>query len=244
EAHRVFCSRECYHDHRRDGQDDYKRLTPTQRTCRNCGQEFSNISRNLNTKFCSTACRETYTATHGRDGQRQTLTCAHCSKEFTASPKDVRNGRKFCSHTCYTDNLAREGRPSNHVEAVQFSCKTCGNPFSRNPGELRQYHKKFGKDPLYCSRECSHIGRKGVHDKNCVVCGTPFTVKGHSLRRTDTCSDPCRRQLQRQNLIARNERVRPAETREISRRINRDGYIVLRFPNIAGAKGREVLEHR
>jgi len=244
EAHRVFCSRECYHAERRDNPDGYVRLTPTHKTCVNCGTEFSQTNRNLNTKFCSASCRETYTAIHGRDGQRKALVCAHCSTEFTVSPKEVRNGRKYCSMTCYSAALSASGRPNNAVEAVHFECKECGTPFQRNPGELRAYHKAHGKDPLYCSRECSHIGRRHAGTKNCVVCDTPFEFSGHSTKRTATCSDACRRTLQRRNLLATNEAERPSESREITRQITAQGYVRLRFPNQNGVKGREVLEHR
>ena len=244
EANRVFCSRDCYHARRRESGDDYQRVTPTEAVCQNCNKTFSAVGKNLNAKFCCASCREEHTAKHGRDGQRKELSCEHCGKNFTASPKEVRNGRKFCSMACYSASLTANGRPENCVEAVQFDCKHCGKPFSRNPGELRSYRKTFGKDPMYCSRECSHVGRTNVSSRPCAVCGTVFVTSGTSKSRSFTCSDPCRRELQRRNLVAKNEVDRPSEEREIGRRVMRAGYIYVRLPWKNGVKGREYFEHR
>ena len=170
--------------------------------------------------------------------------CQQCGKEFTCTNREAKAGRKFCSKDCYRAHETVHGRPRPDVVVTTFNCKTCGSPFSRNAGELRSYHKQFGKDPMYCSLNCSAIGRKSVKTRPCAVCGTEFTTTGHSKGRTDTCSDPCRRELQRRKLIATVEAERPFETREMSRNVTRDGYIRMRFPGQNGVKGREVLEHR
>ncbi len=169
------------------------------------------------------------------------LTCQQCGKLFSAKPKDA--GRKFCEFACYKAYEAEHGRERNKVEPIRFTCKNCEKPFQRNPGELRSYHKKFGKDPLYCSRACSHIGRTDVETKTCPICETSFATAGHSKNRTETCSDPCRRELQRRNLIATNERVRPSAERQITKRLMR-GYVLLRFPNANGVKREDIYEHR
>jgi hypothetical protein len=63
------------------------------------------------------------------------------------------------------------------------------------------------------------------------------------LNRTETCSDPCRRTLQRQTLIAKNEELRPSAERQITKR-NMRGYVILRFPNINGVRQDDIYEHR
>jgi len=170
------------------------------------------------------------------------VTCIHCGKPFTV--KRVREANKFCSQACYHADLSNKGRPDQRAETVNFRCATCQKPFSFTVGRLRAYRKAWDQDPLYCSRNCSNVGRTDTETRPCANCGTPFTTSGHSRNRTGTCSDACRRTLQRQSLIARNERVYPSETREIQRKTIKGGYIRLRFPNKNGVKGREVLEHR
>ena len=241
EAHRVFCSRECYFEHRRAGGDAYQRLTPTQRSCQNCGLVFNAAGKNLNVKFCGASCRDAFVAKHGRDGQRKTLTCEHCAKTFTASPKDVRNGRKYCSMSCYSASLATHGRPEHRVEAVQFECKNCGKPFSRNPGELRSYHKTFGKDPMYCSLECSRVGRTSVKTRACAFCGKTFTTSGVSKSRNATCSETCRQEIRKIKLVDARKTKALIEPVPYPAR---HGYLRLTVPDPEGKKGRNVLEHR
>ncbi len=172
------------------------------------------------------------------------LTCRQCEITFPASKKDVKRGRLYCSKTCVTAYESTHGRPKKNFVPHTFSCEACEKPFNVTPGDLRTYHQRFGKDPSHCSRECYNTKRIGTSTRDCTVCGKSFTTTGYSLARTETCSDPCRRTLQRQNLLARNELVRPSDTREIQRSITKQGYVRLRFPNQNGIKGREILEHR
>lgn len=167
--------------------------------------------------------------------------CTHCSKQFEITRK--REANKFCSRECYFADMAANGRPQNVAETVQFHCAKCEKPFSFTVGRLRAYRKAWGKEPKYCSRACSHEGRTGVETRPCEMCGTEFTTKGHSLRRAVTCSDPCRRALQRQVLLETNERVRPSAERAVTKRILR-GYVVLRYPNQNGARQEDIYEHR
>src|SRR5579863_2287381 len=109
------------------------------------------------------------------------LVCQQCGNSFSVQPKD--SNKKYCSPACYRGYEALHGRESQKVTPIVFSCKTCEKPFQRGPGELRHYRKVFGKDPLYCSRECSHIGRTQIKDKKCPVCGNTFTTAGVSLNR-------------------------------------------------------------
>ena len=168
--------------------------------------------------------------------------CVNCAKQFTALR--AREANKFCSRECYFADLSKNGRPQNVAETVGFECGQCGKPFSFTVGRLRAYRKQWGQDPKFCSRLCSFEAKTEVQTRPCEMCGAVFTTKGHSLNRTATCSDPCRRALQRQKLLETNERERPSETREIMRSVTKQGYVRLRFPNQNGVKGREVLEHR
>ncbi len=168
-------------------------------------------------------------------------TCTHCREPFAI--KRAREANKFCSQACYHADLTAKGRPHQRAETVQFQCATCHKSFSFTVGRLRAYRKSWGKDPIYCSRPCAFVGQTETETRPCAVCGTVFTTKGHSLNRTETCSDPCRRKLQRRNLIARNEKLRPSAERPMVRRLMR-GYVVLRFPTINGVRGGDIYEHR
>ena len=171
-----------------------------------------------------------------------TFNCTNCGKQFAS--QRAREANKFCSRECYFADLAKNGRPQNAAKTVEFRCARCEKPFTFTEGQLRAYRKAWGKEPKYCSRACSHEGRTDEVTRPCRMCGTEFTTRGHSLNRTETCSDPCRRALQRQNLLAKNNAERPPETREVARNITKQGYVRLRFPSINGVRGREVLEHR
>jgi hypothetical protein len=59
-------------------------------------------------------------------------------------------------------------------------------------------------------------------------------------RQRKICSPECRSAFK----LAEHERLNPSDSREIQRKITKQGYVRLRFPNQNGVKGREVLEHR
>jgi hypothetical protein len=168
--------------------------------------------------------------------------CLHCSKDFKSRPSE---GRKFCGHACYRAYEGVHGRPRDIVP-ITLTCKHCGNAFTQNPGEYRAYVKAWGKEKPYCSRACSNKGRELSDDQwqvHCVQCGKPMPIQrrpgGTINRQKKLCSPECRSAFK----IAEHERLRPSETRTIGKRI-RKGYVVLRFPNQEGVKGRSVLEHR
>lgn len=174
-------------------------------------------------------------------------TCQQCGEPFKAKPSE--GPRKFCGHECYRAYEAVHGRPSP-VESIEFACKNCGKPFFRQPGELRQYRKTFGRDPLYCSIPCSAVGRRADTDadasskSNCVVCGKEITrvrkPGGTINRQRKLCSSECRKK----HKLAEFERLRPLESREISRTSGRHGYIRLIVPRTADTPGYAILEHR
>lgn len=172
--------------------------------------------------------------------------CAQCGNEFSSRPSEK---RKFCGHSCYRAYEEEHGRPSG-AEPIRFECRVCGTPFSRNPGEITQYRKTFGKDPMYCSRRCGGIGRSLKADDlktNCIQCGKEFVPDGiagsrskrrNSLRRL--CSTECRslfRSLRSPSKFAEGE---------YSRHVKKTGYVWISIPAHAGGTGkkRQMMEHR
>jgi len=76
--------------------------------------------------------------------------CQVCGKEMLTRKSEFRGG-KTCSIECGIE-LRRQHRPP-----AMSACKVCGN-------EFRKVKRK-----VYCSEECSKIGRQ--HDKPCPYCG-------------------------------------------------------------------------
>jgi hypothetical protein len=177
-------------------------------------------------------------------------TCQQCGKVFHITRK-VDAVRKFCGSACYHAYEKEHGKPEMKAKITVFACQQCGKPFQRTDGELRSYRKIYGKDPLYCSRLCSGIGRRRLQGPPCVVCGKEVPVEWKASkdgrrtprvvgRKNKICSPECRSKFK----LAEHDRLRPTEERGIQRNITSQGYVRLRFPNKYGAKGREVLEHR
>ncbi len=159
------------------------------------------------------------------------IVCESCNTSFTTTNQQARGGRKFCSATCYRAREMING-PRKLVEPVHFTCKQCEGPFQRDPGELASYHKKYGRDPLYCSRACSGTGRRSK-PKICKNCGKQILRPDGLEGRTRTvCGQTCRRELKSKQMRAlyagRIPVAHPA----------RNGYMRL------VVDGAEILEHR
>jgi len=75
-------------------------------------------------------------------------TCAQCGSSFEARGKRP----KFCSRTCFYES---KRQPDARYHPQERECKVCGKSFVFK-WQGRPHHKG-----LYCSRECSNIGRKG-----------------------------------------------------------------------------------
>jgi hypothetical protein len=170
------------------------------------------------------------------------LKCENCGKPFNGKPA---KNRKYCSRACYQE--VEHAKRAAAVEVVTFNCAACTKPFTMRASHLRAYRKHWSQEPLYCSRRCSGIGRRLSEDKwqvHCVQCGKLMPVQrrpgGTINRLKKLCSPECRSAFK----LAEHERRRPAETREITRQITKQGYVRFRYPNVSGVKGREVLEHR
>lgn len=168
--------------------------------------------------------------------------CIHCGKPFRVKHTEA---GKYCSKDCYRAYEAVHGRPNDTVP-VTFACKTCGTDFQRNPGELRQYVKTFGHNPMYCSIPCSSIGRKAdadaEWDHKCVICGTEIPVgrgvDGRMIRPRKFCSAACKGTSRSAGYHTKHP------NKQMPRRVTKTGYINLRLPYANGRMGKEVLEHR
>lgn len=84
------------------------------------------------------------------------ITCRRCGKEFNAKPSAVKNGKKYCSKSCY--------------DAAQFKgqvvhCYTCGKEIRISPSNKWERH--------FCCQDC-RLQWLSEHLKNEV------NVKGHS----------------------------------------------------------------
>ena len=67
----------------------------TEKVCLQCGNVVRQLSVSKEKKFCSDACRIKWWNKHTQE-MKANAVCQHCGKSFYG-----RNGRKFCSHTCY-----------------------------------------------------------------------------------------------------------------------------------------------
>lgn len=171
-------------------------------------------------------------------------TCEHCGNTFKVQPKYEH--RKYCGTVCHRAHEAEHGRPVSRVPAIDFTCQECGGTFSMENSYVTAYRVKFGKDPMYCSRECSALGRRKSadekHKANCKNCGKEFYKtrrkgSGTIYNTQALCSRECKNEWV--SKVYREKHGLP----EITRRIKRN-YAVLRIPAKNGNDVRHVLEHR
>lgn len=170
-------------------------------------------------------------------------TCQQCNANFRVKPKNIL--QKFCSKACVTAYEAVHGRVAARVAPVEFSCAQCGNIFTMGRSYVTAYRKRFGKEPLYCSRRCMGLGKRLPDDSwhtTCVQCGKqmplPRQPGGTINRQKRLCSTECRSMFRRLSYQARNPNP------ETTRRIGRWGYIRLCIPGGPGEPSRDMLEHR
>jgi hypothetical protein len=171
-------------------------------------------------------------------------TCEHCGNTFKVQPKYAY--RKYCGTVCHRAHETEHGRPASRVPAVEFKCQECGGAFFMENSYVTAYRVKFGKDPMYCTRECSAVGRRKTadekHKTNCKNCGEEFyrtrrKGSGTIYNTQMLCSKQCKREWT--SKVFREKHGVP----EITRR-ERRGYILLRIPARDGREAYEILEHR
>lgn len=105
---RRFCSQACHHAWRR---------ARNKKTCPTCGKQFQSPKVGKSATYCSIACSAA--------AKRATVTCAHCSQEFTKPRCHVR-AANYCSDECRQTHW-REHRKA----AAKGTCQKCGGPTSK-----------------------------------------------------------------------------------------------------------------
>lgn len=208
------------------------------KTCEQCGSQFSVKPAKRLQRFCSFSCRKA-----AGEAVHAELTCEECRAPFTVTRKRELS-RRFCSKKCQISHEATHGRPAAQAAATAFLCAICGNQFLFKPAYLTEYRKKFGKDPLYCSRRCMGLSKRLTDEQwqvSCIQCGKPMPIQrrpgGTVNRQKRLCSTQCRSAFRRARYQAKHAHAEP------TRRIKR-GYVVLNIPGKDGIAPRAILEHR
>jgi len=176
------------------------------------------------------------------------LNCANCQQPFFCYPNEAEKGRKYCSLTCRSAHLHKKGLSAASRTPVNFTCQECGKPFVMMQAYLTAYRKKFKRDPMYCSMDCSNKGRRKAADERnkftCLHCGK-LEIRNRSstgfriYRQQKYCSAECKSAAQETVAFAR------FNSGDIRRHIKRHGYVYVSLPALAnGGKRGEMLEHR
>jgi len=176
------------------------------------------------------------------------MTCESCKQPFYCYVSEAEKGRKYCSVECRGNHLHKKGVNAASRTPVNFTCRECSKAFVMMQSNLKAYQKKFNRDPLYCSMNCSNIGRKKDSDARnrftCKHCGkleirSRNTEKFRIYRQQKYCSQECKSRSQE---TAAYERFKAGN---VGRHVKRNGYIWLAIPALANnGKKTEMLEHR
>ena len=170
--------------------------------------------------------------------------CENCGQPFFSYPSD---DRRFCSLACRS--AKRFGKPNIAPgrEVVRFTCKECSKPFGMMQSYLTEYRKKHTKDPMYCSRDCSNIGRrKDSEQRNtftCINCGETLSKSrkpgGRIYAQQRYCSIKCKIEFRKKSAFER------FKNGGYKRHVKRHGYVWISVPELAReGKQRSMLEHR
>lgn len=81
--------------HRQHGVEAFKKRTPTERTCQQCGVTYTTLQRGDRTRFCSNNCKSAWRRDSGVDDV--TKVCVYCGKSFVANKYAI---AKCCSNQC------------------------------------------------------------------------------------------------------------------------------------------------
>ena len=175
------------------------------------------------------------------------MTCQNCNNPFYCYPSDAETGRKYCSLTCRSNHRSTKDLPVASRTPVDFTCQECSKPFVMMQSYLTAYRKKFsGRDPVYCSVDCSHASQKRkAEDRNrfiCLQCGKEQSRRrkpgGRIYIQQKFCDRTCKAAHQRDNALAKFNRG------EFGRHIKRHGYVWISIPSLVTGKKHAVMEHR
>ena len=157
--------------------------------------------------------------------------CENCEQPFYCYPSEVKAGRKYCSLTCRSAHRFEQTIPSAKRTAIPFTCQECGNPFTMMQSYLTAYRKKFDRDPLFCSMDCSAAAqRKRAEERNkftCVNCGKESFRHRKDCGRIYTEQKLCSKQCKNEwvSKLYREKHGTPQITKRTKRR-----YTVLEDP--------------
>jgi len=177
------------------------------------------------------------------------LNCVNCDQLFYCHPSEAEKGRKYCSVACRSAHLHKKNLSADSRTPVEFDCQNCGNKFTMMKAYLTAYRKKYGRNPKYCSLQCSNEGRRKTADERnkftCAHCGkveirNRYTTAFRIYRDQKYCSQECKSAAQE---IKARDRFNSGD---IGRHVKRHGYVFLSLPALVSPTGKktEMSEHR
>lgn len=176
------------------------------------------------------------------------MKCVNCEQPFYCYPHEAEKGRKYCSLMCRTAHLHKKGLSAASRTPVEFTCKECAKPFTMMQSYVKAYEKKFKRQPLYCSMDCSNTGRRKDADERhkltCAHCGktevrTRNRAKFRIYKEQKYCSVECKSAAQETRAFDR------FNAGNFGRHVKRNGYVWISVPALAnGGKKGSVMEHR
>lgn len=175
------------------------------------------------------------------------MTCEKCGQPFYCYPSEVESGRKYCSLTCRSADRFDKPLTAASRTPVNFTCKECSKPFVMMQSYLTAYRKKFDREPMYCSNDCSYAGRKKDADARntftCTQCGKVTTNRrkpgGRRYAEQKFCNTACKAEYQRQTALKRFQEEGPTR-----HHMKRHGYLWVSVPSLVTGKKHAILQHR
>ena len=168
--------------------------------------------------------------------------CENCQQPFACFPSE---NRKYCGLACRSAHRFHKGIPDAQT-VLKFTCLECGKGFSMLKSFVSAYHKKYDRDPMYCSRQCSGIGRRKTSESGntftCRACGKEQPKRrkpgGRLYEQQKYCDTACKANHQRTNALDKFNRG------EYGRHVKRHGYVWIAVPSLVTGKKHAIMEHR
>lgn len=134
-----FCSRECYHEHKKDNPIDRSKQDIIH-NCKYCGKSFKTTDYRLKYGkfYCSDECKNNHMK---RDIIQST--CEICGKIFDKYNSGVTQHQKFCSPECSSKSISKE--------EIIVKCNQCGKDVIIKGKEYQRLRSPNGN---FCDRKC------------------------------------------------------------------------------------------